>query len=48
MRGEAHGGWSALMDEGVTEACAGVFLVALVEDVVGVEVEGEMTGLPAG
>ena len=48
MRGEAHGGWGALMDEGVTVACAGVFPVALVEDVVGVEVEGEMSAFATG
>jgi len=48
MRGEADSGWGALMDEGVAEACAGVFPVSLVEDVVGVEVKGEMSRFAAG
>jgi len=40
MRRQPHRGRRALVDEGIAVACAGVFPVALVEDVVGVEVEG--------
>src|SRR5579862_826371 len=47
MRGEPHGGRRAQMDERVAVTRAGIFPVALVEDVVGIEAKRDAAAFTA-